>query len=100
MHSKHHDVIFKDKDWGKRHDETNIHEGLLEFFSGRGRDASLVSSTLCRLSAIHRWFSSQRTFHFFASSLLFIYETDPSLEANLQLVMIGAILWGSNVQMY
>lgn len=88
MHYKDGRIVVKDKEWGKSFDEKNIAEGLSEFFSGRGPDASLMADTLSKLDEIRQWFAVQKSFHFYASSLLFAYENDPSKPASVQLVMI------------
>lgn len=45
---------------------------------GRRREYQLrvVESTLTRLKAIAAWFERQKRFHFYASSLLIVYEGD------------------------
>ncbi|KAJ1352232.1 hypothetical protein KIN20_008442 [Parelaphostrongylus tenuis] len=88
MHLNDGTVVVKDKEWGKAHNENNILDGLIEFFSGRGTDSSLISEALLKLDRVRQWFSTQKSFHFYASSLLFVYENDLSQPSNLQLVMI------------
>lgn len=63
--------------------------GLREFFSGRPWDASLLPSVLLSLQNVLSWFYSQRLFHFYASSLLFVYETHSDMPANVDLRLIG-----------
>jgi len=53
--------------------------GLGRFF-GLGRGClrrEEISMTLDHLERIAQWFRAQRSFHFFASSLLIVYETSP-----------------------
>ncbi|KJH44855.1 hypothetical protein DICVIV_09105 [Dictyocaulus viviparus] len=89
IHCSDGTVVVKDREWGKSYDENNILDGLLEFFSGRGADLCLISETLLKLDRVRQWFNTQRSFHFYASSLLFVYENDLSQPSNMQLVMIG-----------
>uniref|UniRef100_A0A158PAE9 Kinase n=1 Tax=Angiostrongylus cantonensis TaxID=6313 RepID=A0A158PAE9_ANGCA len=88
MHCSDGTVVVKDKEWGKAHNENTILNGLREFFSGRGADPYLISEALLKLDRVRQWFSTQRSFHFYSSSLLFVYENDLSRPSNLQLVMI------------
>lgn len=50
-----------------------------------------MADTLSKLDEIRQWFAVQKSFHFYASSLLFAYENDPSKPASVQLVMIGEL---------
>ncbi|KAK5965413.1 Kinase [Trichostrongylus colubriformis] len=88
MHCQDGNIVVKDKEWGKGYDEYTILDGLLEFFSGRGIDPALISEALSKLDRVRQWFAKQTSFHFYASSLLFVYENDRSKPANVQLVMI------------
>ncbi|VDO22271.1 unnamed protein product [Haemonchus placei] len=81
-------IVVKDKEWGKSFDEHNILDGLLEFFSGRGTDPTLISEALSKLNYVREWFAKQTSFHFYASSLLFVYENDLQKPPNVHLVMI------------
>ncbi|KIH58170.1 hypothetical protein ANCDUO_11632 [Ancylostoma duodenale] len=40
------------------------------------------------MKRVQEWFASQKSFQFYASSLLFVYENDPSLRPNVRIVMI------------
>ncbi|KAK6031581.1 hypothetical protein OSTOST_02269 [Ostertagia ostertagi] len=88
MHCKDGKIVVKDKEWGKSYDEYSILDGLLEFFSGRGMDSGLISEALSKLDRVRQWFAKQTSFHFYASSLLFVYENDSTKPPNVQLVMI------------
>ncbi|CAJ0602459.1 unnamed protein product [Cylicocyclus nassatus] len=88
MHRNNGEVIVKDKEWGKAHDEHNVLDGLHEFFSGRGTDPAVTSQVLEKMDRVRKWFAAQKSFQFYASSLLFVYENDPSLPSNVQIVMI------------
>ncbi|VDL70598.1 unnamed protein product [Nippostrongylus brasiliensis] len=92
MHRKGGHVTVKDKEWGKGYDENDIHSGLEEFFSGRGVDAEMMSDVLTKLDGVRQWFATQKSFHFYASSLLFAYENDTSKPPNVEIVMIGRFL--------
>ncbi|ETN83331.1 hypothetical protein RB195_000621 [Necator americanus] len=88
MHRTSGEVVVKDKEWGKAHDEKNVLDGLLEFLSGRGVDPRLTSEVLTKVNGVRKWFATQKSFQFYASSLLFVYENDPSMPPNVQIVMI------------
>ncbi|CAI2351605.1 unnamed protein product [Caenorhabditis sp. 36 PRJEB53466] len=82
-------VEVRDKDWGKSFDETTVQHGLREFFSARDGDLKeVLEKALKELEVIRKFFETQRSFQFFASSLLFAYEVDKSLPINLRIVMI------------
>uniref|UniRef100_A0A7I4YK74 Kinase n=2 Tax=Haemonchus contortus TaxID=6289 RepID=A0A7I4YK74_HAECO len=100
MHCKNGKIVVKDKEWGKSFDEHNILDGLLEFFSGRGNDPTLISEALSKLNYVREWFAKQTSFHFYASSLLFVYENDLQKPPNVHLVMIDfSHVFPSNNQM-
>ncbi|CAI4227535.1 unnamed protein product [Auanema sp. JU1783] len=81
-------VQVRDKEWGKGFDE-NVYEGLTEFFkAGREDNQEILMSFLEQLQKIQKWFEQQRVFHFYASSLLFLYETDITLPHNIRIYMI------------
>lgn len=89
IHRNEQPVEVRDKDWGKSFDETNVQHGLCEFFSARHADLKQVlEEALVKLEDIKKYFESQKSFQFFASSLLFVYETDQTLPVNLRIVMI------------
>uniref|UniRef100_A0A1I7TQ27 Kinase n=1 Tax=Caenorhabditis tropicalis TaxID=1561998 RepID=A0A1I7TQ27_9PELO len=89
IHRGNQNVEVRDKDWGKSFDETTVQNGLREFFSARDADLKQVlEEALDKLSIIKKYFESQKSFQFFASSLLFVYEADKTLPINLRIVMI------------
>ncbi|UMM31405.1 hypothetical protein L5515_012895 [Caenorhabditis briggsae] len=89
IHQCNKEVEIRDKDWGKSFDETNIQNGLSEYFSARHADLKMVlQEALDRLQPFKEFFESQESFKFFASSLLFVYEADKTLPINLRIVMI------------
>ncbi|CAL2042128.1 unnamed protein product [Caenorhabditis brenneri] len=89
IHQADQTVEVRDKDWGKKFDETNVQDGLREFFSARHADLKQVlQEALQKLESIKNFFESQKSFQFFASSLLFVYEADKRLPINLKIVMI------------
>ncbi|EYC09043.1 hypothetical protein Y032_0062g3319 [Ancylostoma ceylanicum] len=92
MHRSSGEIVVKDKEWGKAYNENNILDGLLEFFSGRVADLNLMSEVLNKMKRVKEWFATQKSFQFYASSLLFVYENDPSLPPNVRIVMIGELI--------
>ncbi|CAB3405880.1 unnamed protein product [Caenorhabditis bovis] len=89
IHNEDGDVEVRDKDWGKSFNEDTIKDGLKEFFNARPECVSkVVEEAKHALKDIEAFFESQRSFMFFASSLLFVYETSPDLPINLRIVMI------------
>jgi len=72
------DVLY-DKDYLRSLDEeTVLTKGLAVFYNkehGLRRDA--ITSILERLEQIRQWFSEQKVWNFYASSLLIVYEGDP-----------------------
>ncbi|CAJ0576831.1 unnamed protein product, partial [Mesorhabditis spiculigera] len=85
LHKEDGTVEIKDRDWGKSKDETNIGQALYEFFQCR---PEAVPHILRKATLFREWFAQQRIFHFFASSLLFIFETDPAQPVNPDVRMI------------
>lgn len=57
---------------------TNVYASAFEeYLEGRPKDAlALVAAFLGRLELLRNWFSEQELLHFYASSLLFVYEGD------------------------
>ncbi|CAI5449755.1 unnamed protein product [Caenorhabditis angaria] len=90
IHSSDKTVKVRDKDWGKSFDENTIQNGLAEFFSARGPDSrsTVIREALNSLKSIRQFFETQKSFQFFASSLLFVYEARENLPTNLRIVMI------------
>uniref|UniRef100_A0A8R1XYV7 Kinase n=1 Tax=Onchocerca volvulus TaxID=6282 RepID=A0A8R1XYV7_ONCVO len=72
---RENDVRVRDKQWGRSRNMENIAEAFCEFLSGRLMEKSFVArQTLEQLCKLRKWFSSQRIYHFYASSILLIYE--------------------------
>ncbi|KAF1759856.1 hypothetical protein GCK72_016323 [Caenorhabditis remanei] len=90
IHRGDDNVEVRDKDWGKSFDETNVQTGLCEFFSARDAPhlENVLKEALDKLKDIKAFFETQKSFLFFASSLLFVYEADKTLPINLKIVMI------------
>lgn len=78
-------VEVRGKDWGKSKDETNIGLALFEFFGVRKEAAALALRKIC---LFREWFAHQTLYHFYASSLLFIFENSPDMDINLDVRMI------------
>jgi len=68
---------FYDKDYGKGLTEHNVKNALQLFLGGpeSNTEARLAPIFYSRLLLIREWFIRQRIFHFYASSLLFVYES-------------------------
>ncbi|PAV77307.1 hypothetical protein WR25_19738 [Diploscapter pachys] len=90
VHRSNNQVESKDKEWGKSYDETNVEKGLYEFFSARSAEDTkeVVSQSIVQIDRVAEWFAAQRSFHFFASSLLFVYEMDETKLPNISVSMI------------
>ncbi|GMS96079.1 hypothetical protein PENTCL1PPCAC_18254 [Pristionchus entomophagus] len=80
-------VRTRDKEWGKTFDETTVHLALREYLSARPL-LEVVSRFINRLEEIASWFDTQRLLHFYSSSLLLIYEADPSLPPSIDIRLI------------
>ena len=67
--------------------------GLYEFFSARSVEDTkeVVSQSIAQIDKVIEWFAAQRSFHFFASSLLFVYEMDETKLPNMSVSMIGTV---------
>ncbi|XP_064644352.1 inositol polyphosphate multikinase-like [Lineus longissimus] len=62
-----------------QHEEIIISKGLESFFNKCGhRRNALVKSALDKTQEIHDWFERQSQLTFYSSSLLYVYEGDPS----------------------
>jgi len=71
----HHEKL--DKKWGRALDETQLLDGLDRFLSGGGspeRKDRVRRAIVDKLAAIRAWFEMQTQFHFYASSVLILYE--------------------------
>ncbi|XP_071492616.1 uncharacterized protein [Diadema antillarum] len=66
-----------DKKYGRSLDVTSMIEGLAKFFNVEEQiRTDIMYSFLVRLQQILDWFQVQTCYHFYSSSLLFIYEAD------------------------
>ena len=67
-----------DKKWGRGlHHEHQLISGLDRFLSGGGspkRVNRIRELIIGRLELIRNWFLTQKTYHFYASSILILYE--------------------------
>ena len=66
-----------DKKWGRGLDETQLLNGLDRFLSGGGspeRKDRVRRAIVDKLEAIRDWFEMQTMYHFYASSVLILYE--------------------------
>ncbi|CAD6191881.1 unnamed protein product [Caenorhabditis auriculariae] len=95
IHAAPGQVVVRDKDWGKSFDEKTFPNGLREFFSGRSGAPDqnqamreVVHEAITALEPIRQFFKDQRSFQFFASSLLFVYEADITKPIRMRIVMI------------
>ncbi|PIC18143.1 hypothetical protein B9Z55_024144 [Caenorhabditis nigoni] len=88
IHQSKEEVQMRDRSWGKSFDETNIQNGLAEYFSARADRKMVLREALDRLQRFKEFFESQESFKFFGSSLLFVYEAQEELPINLRIVMI------------
>uniref|UniRef100_A0A0N5AD59 Kinase n=1 Tax=Syphacia muris TaxID=451379 RepID=A0A0N5AD59_9BILA len=76
------DCKIRDKKWGRSRTLENIVSAYGEFLSGRrGEETVLTKHILSQLYKIQQWFHAQRVYHFYASSILIVYEACIQLEA-------------------
>ncbi|KAJ8284824.1 hypothetical protein COCON_G00036740 [Conger conger] len=67
-----------DQHYGRGLVKETIKDGLSKFFyNGNGLRKDAVSGGIQKVEKILRWFEGQRQLHFYASSLLFVYEGSP-----------------------
>ncbi|VDN02981.1 unnamed protein product [Thelazia callipaeda] len=79
----------RDKKWGKSRTLENIVEAFAEFLSARVEEKMIVAEeTLRQLYDLQKWFRSQRVFHFYASSILLIYESSLERDSNVLVKLI------------
>ncbi|XP_026865088.2 inositol polyphosphate multikinase [Electrophorus electricus] len=70
--------ISHDRFYGRNLRKETLKTGLVQFFhNGTEVRKDAVSVSICKIRNILHWFESQRQLHFFASSLLFVYEGSP-----------------------
>uniref|UniRef100_A0A1I8A1B3 Kinase n=1 Tax=Steinernema glaseri TaxID=37863 RepID=A0A1I8A1B3_9BILA len=84
LHKSNDDVMIADKKWGLSWKFENIDDAFNDYMQlTDDRRTQVLSIFKDRLREIHEWFSRQRIYHFYASSLLFIYDSDPTEEGLL-----------------
>ncbi|KAJ8365664.1 hypothetical protein SKAU_G00144950 [Synaphobranchus kaupii] len=67
-----------DQHYGRGLVKETIKDGLSKFFyNGNGLRKDAVSAGIQKVEKILQWFEGQRQLHFYASSLLFVYEGSP-----------------------
>ncbi|KAJ8264398.1 hypothetical protein GJAV_G00148730 [Gymnothorax javanicus] len=67
-----------DQHYGRALAKETIKDGLSKFFyNGNGLRKDAVSGGIQKVEKILQWFEGQRQLHFYASSLLFVYEGAP-----------------------
>ena len=73
--------VRKDRYYGKKLKLGELPEALrLYLDNGKAVRRDLIPAFLKRLKDMERWFATQQQFRFYGTSLLFIYEGDPSAE--------------------
>ncbi|XP_036430005.1 inositol polyphosphate multikinase [Colossoma macropomum] len=72
--------ISHDQFYGRSLRQETLKTGLAQFFhNGVELRKDAVSLSICKIRDILRWFEGQKQLHFYASSLLFVYEGSPRL---------------------
>ncbi|KAL7890047.1 hypothetical protein AOLI_G00023050 [Acnodon oligacanthus] len=72
--------ISHDQFYGRSLRKETLKTGLAQFFhNGVELRKDAVSLSICKVRDILRWFEGQKQLHFYASSLLFVYEGSPHL---------------------
>ncbi|XP_066534845.1 inositol polyphosphate multikinase [Hoplias malabaricus] len=72
--------ISHDRLYGRRLRKETLKTGLSQFFhNGEELRKDAISLIICKICDILRWFEVQKQLHFYASSLLFVYEGLPHL---------------------
>ncbi|KAJ8250518.1 hypothetical protein COCON_G00224400 [Conger conger] len=68
-----------DQHYGRNLVKASLRDGLAKFFNnGDGLRKDAIADSIKKVRDILQWFEGQRRFHFYASSLLFVYEGDLS----------------------
>ncbi|XP_018604754.2 inositol polyphosphate multikinase-like [Scleropages formosus] len=66
--------------YGRSLVKDTIKDGLAKFFNnGKGLRKDAIISSIQKVQKILQWFEGQKQLHFYASSLLFVYEGSPEL---------------------
>jgi len=80
--------LSRDKDWGKNVTDSNFKDSLATFFhNGKDTRYELIAKYVEKLKPIQEWINSQLKVRIYSSSLLFIYDGDPS-NNDIELKMI------------
>ncbi|XP_051945482.1 inositol polyphosphate multikinase-like [Xyrauchen texanus] len=70
--------ITHDQSYGRSLGKDTVKNGLTRFFhNGQVLRKDAISQIISKIQRILRWFESQRQLHFYASSLLLVYEGSP-----------------------
>uniref|UniRef100_A0A0N4Z3L0 Kinase n=1 Tax=Parastrongyloides trichosuri TaxID=131310 RepID=A0A0N4Z3L0_PARTI len=78
-------LIAKDRVWGRSFNEENVSTAFQEFLSSSSNFTKyLIKEFLRQLNLLQSWFNIQTNYHFYASSLLFIYEGNASTTRELK----------------
>ncbi|CEF61070.1 Inositol polyphosphate multikinase [Strongyloides ratti] len=79
-------LIAKDRVWGRSFDEKNVLFAFKEFFihNSSHLNSHLLENFLKQLKTLESWFSVQTSYHFYASSLLFVYEGNAKVKEELK----------------
>ncbi|KAK0400264.1 hypothetical protein QR680_003428 [Steinernema hermaphroditum] len=81
LHHPAADLEIADKKWGLSWNSENIDDGFNDYMKlTRENRTQIIGIFKKHLRGIHEWFSHQRVYHFYASSLLFIYDSAPAEE--------------------
>lgn len=80
----------KDRVWGRERTLENLQQAFEEYLiQARPIEAlNILDKFIERLKAIQKWFLHQKIFHFYASSLLFVYEGHSQLPSAVDVRMI------------
>jgi hypothetical protein len=72
-------LVAADKPWGKSLTADTFQHGLARFFVHAPNGATVIARFIERIDDLLAHMSSQTTFRFYSSSLLFVYEGDPAV---------------------
>uniref|UniRef100_A0A0K0ED00 Kinase n=1 Tax=Strongyloides stercoralis TaxID=6248 RepID=A0A0K0ED00_STRER len=79
-------LIVKDRVWGRSFNENNVLYAFKEFFIHNSSylNTYLLEDFLKQLKTLESWFNVQTSYHFYASSLLFVYEGNATVKEELK----------------
>ncbi|KAL3068498.1 hypothetical protein niasHT_030789 [Heterodera trifolii] len=83
--------ISRERIWGRERTEENIEEAFVEYLTSLRSTADsfkIVDEFVKQLDQVLCWFQQQKIAHFYASSLLFVYEGHSKLMPSVSLSMI------------